>query len=76
MVPSASALALAVAVPSSALRLLPDTNHVLKRVTSDSPSANPATYGDPNLPLALGVADAIATFVTTSATVETGKHRR
>lgn len=56
--------ALKVAAPSSTLALLPDTNHVLKRVTSDDRGANVATYADPNLPLASGVAHAIATFVT------------
>lgn len=59
----ADAQALKAAAPSSTLVVLPDTNHVLKRVTSADPGANIATYGDPNLPLAPGVADAIAQFV-------------
>ncbi|MBN8995996.1 MAG: alpha/beta fold hydrolase [Rhizobiales bacterium] len=46
------------------LVLLPDTNHVLKTVTSDDRHANVATYGDPSLPLAPGVVDAVAGFVT------------
>jgi len=46
--------------------LLPDTNHVLKAVTSDDRRANAATYADPSLPLAQGVVDAIATFVAAS----------
>lgn len=45
------------------LVLLPDTNHVLKQVTSDDRTANLATYADPALPLAPGVADAIAEAV-------------
>lgn len=45
------------------LVLLPDTNHVLKTVTSDDRHANVATYGDPSLPLAPGVVDAVASFV-------------
>ncbi|MBC7990202.1 MAG: alpha/beta hydrolase, partial [Luteimonas sp.] len=59
----ADAQALKAAAPSSTLVVLPDTNHVLKRVTSADPGANIGTYGDPNLPLATGVADAIAKFV-------------
>ena len=55
------------AAPKAELVLLPDTNHVLKTVTSDDRRANTATYADPSLPLAPGVIDAIATFVTASA---------
>lgn len=51
------------AAPRSTLVLLPDVNHVLKAVTSDDRGANVATYADPNLPLATGVAKAIADFV-------------
>lgn len=61
----ADAQALEAAAPSSTLTLLPDTNHVLKRVTTDDRGANVATYADPDLPLVPGVIDAIATFVTT-----------
>lgn len=45
------------------LVLLADANHVLKTVTSDDRPANLATYADPNLPLAPGVVDAIASFI-------------
>jgi pimeloyl-ACP methyl ester carboxylesterase len=51
------------AAPKAELALLADTNHVLKTVTSDDKRANGATYADPSLPLAPGVADAIADFV-------------
>jgi uncharacterized protein len=50
------------------LVLLPNTNHVLKTVTSDDRAANLATYGDPNLPLASGVVEDIAEFVAASKT--------
>jgi pimeloyl-ACP methyl ester carboxylesterase len=46
------------------LVLLPDTNHVLKSVSSDDRGANFATYANPDLPLAPGVVDTIANFVT------------
>jgi pimeloyl-ACP methyl ester carboxylesterase len=52
------------AAPSAKLVLLANTNHVLKTVTSDDRAANAATYADPNLPLAPGVVDAVADFVT------------
>lgn len=65
----ADAQALKAAAPSSTLALLPNSNHVLKRVATDDRGANVATYADPNLPLAPGVTDAIATFVA-------GHHRR
>jgi pimeloyl-ACP methyl ester carboxylesterase len=45
------------------LVVLPDTNHVLKTVTSDDRAVNVATYADPSLPLAPGVVDAVAGFV-------------
>ena len=51
------------AAPKAELALLPDINHVLKTVASDDPRANASTYADPSLPLAPGVAEAIATFV-------------
>jgi uncharacterized protein len=53
--------------PEAKLDLLADTNHVLKAVTADDRSANIATYGDPSLPLAPGVVDAIVDFIDTSA---------
>lgn len=49
--------------PDAEIVLLPDTNHVLKAVTSDDRSANVATYQNANLPLATGVIEALATFV-------------
>ncbi|WP_237913302.1 alpha/beta hydrolase [Acetobacter senegalensis] len=49
--------------PAAKLVLLPDTNHVLKTVSSDIPRENLATYADPNLPLAPGVVDSIAGFI-------------
>jgi fermentation-respiration switch protein FrsA (DUF1100 family) len=51
------------AAPASRLVFLPDTNHVLKEVTSSDRTANIATYGDPGLPLAPGVIEAIADFI-------------
>lgn len=62
----ADARALKRAAPSSKLVMLPNVNHVLKRVASDDPGANVATYADPTLPLAPGVSDAIAGFVGAS----------
>jgi pimeloyl-ACP methyl ester carboxylesterase len=52
------------AVPQASLVLLPNVNHVLKSVTSDDVGANIATYADPGLPLASGVVEAIANFLT------------
>lgn len=52
------------AKPNASLALLPDTNHVLKQVASGDRGANLATYADPSLPIAPGVVDAIARFVT------------
>jgi len=52
------------AAPAAKLVLLPDTNHVLKTVTSPNRAANMAAYADPNLPLAPGVIDGIAGFVS------------
>ena len=60
----ADAKALAAAQPKATLVILPGVNHVLKIVVSDSPAANFATYSDPSLPIAPGVVDAIAGFVT------------
>jgi pimeloyl-ACP methyl ester carboxylesterase len=54
------------AAPKAKLVLLPDVNHVLKTVSSDDRRLNAATYADPSLPLAPGVVDAIADFVTTA----------
>lgn len=45
------------------LLLLPDANHVLKQVSSDSRADNLATYSAADLPLAPGVVEGIARFV-------------
>lgn len=50
--------------PRARLVLLPNVNHVLKSVTSDDRAANVATYSNPGLPLAPGVVEAIANFLT------------
>lgn len=52
------------AQPDAEIILLPDTNHILKAVTSDDRAANVATYQATDLPLAAGVIDALATFVS------------
>jgi fermentation-respiration switch protein FrsA (DUF1100 family) len=62
-VSEADARRLAEADPKARLTLLPDTNHVLKTFRSDDRAANFASYGDPSLPLAPGVVDAIAGFI-------------
>ncbi len=49
--------------PQAKLVILANVNHVLKSVTSDDARANLATYGDPSLPLAPGVVDAVAEFI-------------
>jgi pimeloyl-ACP methyl ester carboxylesterase len=54
------------AAPWARLVLLPDTNHVLKPVATDDRAANIATYGDPALPLAPHVTEAIATFIASA----------
>jgi uncharacterized protein len=53
--------------PAAKLVLLPDTNHVLKTVTTDDRAANIATYTNPNLPLVPGVVDAVASFIEGAA---------
>ena len=55
---------LATANPRARLVLLPGVNHVLKQVPGDDRAANAATYANPALPLADGVAEAITEFVT------------
>lgn len=62
-VPMADAERLKAAAPDAELALFPAGNHVLKDVASDDRAANLASYGDPNLPLAAGLADKIAMFV-------------
>lgn len=56
--------AIAAARPDATLKVLPDMNHVLKVVSGNNPLANLTTYTDPNLPLAPGLVDAVAGFVT------------
>jgi uncharacterized protein len=52
------------AAPAAKLLLLPDANHLLKTVTAPDRAANIAAYADPNLPLAPGLIDGIAGFVS------------
>jgi uncharacterized protein len=49
------------------LVLLSDANHVLKSVSSDETAANFATHANPDLPLAPGVVEAIAKFISENA---------
>ncbi len=60
------ARALAGARPGVKLDLLPGVNHVLKVAPAD-PAGNLATYRNRDLPLAPGVAEAIADFIKTHA---------
>jgi len=60
----ADARALAAADPRATLAIVPGANHVLKAVASEDRTANFATYSDPSLPLAPGIASAITGFVT------------
>lgn len=63
-VAEADANALHEAQPKSRLVALPGMNHVLKTVPPGDRAANYAAYADPSLPLAPGLVDAIAAFVT------------
>lgn len=54
--------------PAAELVVLPDMNHVLKAVPPNDPAANFAAYADPDLPLAPGLANAVAGLM--------GKHNR
>ncbi|MEL7691621.1 alpha/beta hydrolase [Citromicrobium bathyomarinum] len=63
--PAADAEALAGARPDATLVLLDGVNHVLKQVPPADRAANIASYGNPDLPLAPGLAEAIADFVLT-----------
>ena len=54
--------AVAAAKPDAKLTILPGMNHVLKIAPTDR-AANVATYTDPNLPLAPGLADAVTAFI-------------
>lgn len=53
------------AAPNSILVTLTDTNHVLKRVTSDDRNANIATYLSGDVPLVPEVVETISHFVKT-----------
>lgn len=54
---------LADTAPGATLALVPDVNHVLKRVATDDPSENLATYANPDLPISSEVVDAVVAFV-------------
>lgn len=58
---------LAAANPGATVVMFPDTNHVLKPVTSDNRQENIAAYTDPSLPLAPGIVDAISQFLSKNA---------
>lgn len=60
--PVADAQRLGAARPGIEVRLIEGMNHVLKAAPADR-AANTATYGNPDLPLAPGLADAIAAFI-------------
>jgi fermentation-respiration switch protein FrsA (DUF1100 family) len=55
--------ALAAAQPNAVLVMATGVNHVLKSAPADR-AGNLATYGDPALPIAPQVVDAVASFVT------------
>lgn len=59
----ADARRLSQAQPRARLVLLAGVNHVLKAVASEQRGPNLASYADPSLPLAPGVAEAVADFV-------------
>ncbi len=63
-VPAADGEALREAQPEAEFTLLPRMNHVLKEVEPGDPAANRASYGDPSLPVAPDLVEAIAGFVT------------
>jgi alpha-beta hydrolase superfamily lysophospholipase len=60
----ADARALAAGDPKAKLVLVPGANHVLKAVGPGDTAANVAAYSNPGLPLAPGIVDPIAAFVT------------
>ena len=49
--------------PQAELKLLENTNHVLKTVERDDRNANLQTYSNPSLPLAANVVDSINSFI-------------
>jgi pimeloyl-ACP methyl ester carboxylesterase len=60
--PLADARALAGVRPGIVLRVIENMNHVLKLAPADF-NGNYATYGNPDLPLAPGLVDAVAGFI-------------
>lgn len=68
-VTQADARRLADANPAARLVMIPTANHVLKAVESDDRAANFATYANPSLPLAPGIVEAIADFVSAAPPV-------
>lgn len=62
----ADAERLAKANPSARLLLLDAANHVLKDVPANDRAANLGSYTNPDLPLATGLADAVADFILAS----------
>ena len=63
----ADANALHAAQPKSKLIVIAEANHVLKAVPEGDRGANIASYGDPALPLAPGIGEAVAAFVKSEA---------
>tara|TARA_B100000678_G_scaffold26246_1_gene19687 strand:- start:336 stop:1304 length:969 start_codon:yes stop_codon:yes gene_type:complete len=61
--PASDAEILAAARPDATLLLMDEVNHVLKQVPAGDRAANLASYSDPDLPLAPGLADALSEFV-------------
>lgn len=59
----ADARRLALARPDAKLAILPGVNHVLKLAPAER-AANIVTYTDPNLPLAPGVGEVVADFIS------------
>lgn len=49
--------------PSAKVAVIPGVNHVLKTIATGTRNANLAAYADPSLPVAPGIADAIADVV-------------
>jgi uncharacterized protein len=60
----ADARRLAAANSAARLVLIGEANHVLKVAPADDRAANAATYANPALPIAPGIVEAIAEFVT------------
>jgi uncharacterized protein len=60
------ALRLKQANPAATLAVIAHANHVLKSVPSNDRAANIATYTDPDLALAVGIIEAITSFIGAS----------